>query len=273
MLIDTHCHLNFKTFDGHTDEVVKRANEAGISHIVIPGTDYPTSKKAFDIAVRTKGAYAAAGIHPHHIFEMMEQKDSPALDDKIRQIEMLLKENKVVAVGEVGIDRHMYRKTKYPEYRIEEEFVNLQKSFLKAQMQLAISNKKSLILHNREAKEDFLEVLKNNWDARLEKKTVFHCCEADSDLLEFAKTHRIFIGVDGDVVYDKNKQEFIRQVPIEILVLETDSPFLAPNKKFPNEPKNIVLIAETIGIIKNITPVEVAEHTTHNAKSLFSLSD
>lgn len=273
MLFDTHCHLNFKTFDDRTDDVVRRANAAGVSHIVVPGTDYPTSRKALDIATGTKNTYAAAGIHPHHIFEMMESNDLSSRTSKLKQIEDLLKHDKVVAVGEVGMDRHMYRKTKYPDYKIEEEFVNLQKSFLKAQVLLAVKYGKSLILHNREAKTDFLEVLESNWDARLEKKTVFHCCEPDPELLKFAESHRIYIGVDGDVAYDKGKQDFIKEVPIEILVLETDSPFLSPERKFPNEPKNIVLIAEAIGNIKNIKPEKVAEYTTDNAKRLFSLSD
>lgn len=271
MLIDTHCHLNFKTFDDNIDDVVKRANESGVGYIIVPGTDYTTSKKALDIALRFDSVYAAAAIHPHHIFEMFKREEVMGNEDKLVDIESLLKEPKVVAVGEVGLDRHMYSKTKYQDYKVEEEFVNLQKEFLKAQIDLAIKYKKSLILHNREAKEDFLALLSSYSDKNLEYKTVFHCCEPDMELLQFAKDHKFFIGVDGDVAYSKEKQEFIKSVPLEMLVLETDSPFLSPTRKFPNAPSNIPKIAQIVAELMNKSFKDVEISTTENAKRLFSL--
>ncbi|MEK7079220.1 MAG: TatD family hydrolase, partial [Patescibacteria group bacterium] len=187
------------------------------------------------------------------------------------------------AVGEVGLDKHYYQNTKYADYTISPEFINLQKELLVAQIKLAIQHKKSLILHNREAKKEFLEVMRKNWNEGLAYKTVFHCCEADKDLLSFAKEHHIFIGVDGDVTYDLQKQEFVKTIPLDLLVLETDSPYLLPEplrskkmflpagRQVPNEPKNIPFIALCISEIKGVSINQLIDTTTENAKRLFHL--
>ena len=287
MFFDTHCHLNFEAFNLRVEEVINQANKAGVGHIVIPGTDLKTSEKAIKIAEKNQGVYAAMGIHPHHIFEIYSKSSIPKFFDGkpqtaknlISSLLKLLSHPKVVAIGEVGIDRHIYQKTKYPDYKIEEEFVKLQKVFLKEQIKLAIKYNKSLILHNREAREDTLGVLRSVWDRKLEGRAVFHCCEPDKTLLEFAQDHKMFIGVDGDITYYKEKQRFIKTVPLEMLVLETDSPFLMPEplrqgfggQARYNEPKNIPLIAEFIAKLKNISIEEIAKTTTENAKRLFRI--
>lgn len=292
-MFDTHCHLNFKAFDGRVEEVINQANKAGVNQIVIPGTDVETSKKAIEIAEKFDGIYAAVGIHPHNVFEILKAQGqnflSPVGDAKnsipslylkkeIKKIENLLSNKKVLAIGEVGIDRHIYQKTKYPDYKIEEEFVELQKIFLKEQIKLAIKYDKSLILHNREAREDTLGVLGSVWDRKLEGRAVFHCCEPDKTLLEFAQKHKMFIGVDGDVTYYKEKQKFIKIVPLDMLVFETDSPFLNPEPLrkteggMKNEPKNIKIIAEFIAQLLHCSIDSLSKQTTENAKRLFSVS-
>jgi len=279
MFFDTHCHLNFEAFDGKVDEVIDRAKKTGVNQIVIPGTDVDTSEKAVAIAEKYDGIYAAVGIHPHHIFEIYSKSSIPKFFDGkpqtaknlVSSLFKLLSHPKVVAVGEVGIDRHIYQKTKYPNYKIEEEFVELQKIILKEQIKLAVEYGKSLVLHNREAKKEMFEVLNDVWDKKLEGRSVFHCCEPDETLLEFAKDHKMFIGVDGDIAYYKEKQQFIKTVPLEMLVLETDSPFLSSTKQFPNEPKNIILIAEFIAKLKNISIKKIAKITTENARKLFKI--
>ncbi|MBI5122272.1 TatD family hydrolase [Candidatus Roizmanbacteria bacterium] len=296
MFFDTHCHLNFKAFDRRVDEVINQANKVGVDQIVIPGTDVETSEKAIEIAEKYDGIYAAVGIHPHHVFEIFKAREqnflspvgtlpagngvSQVAKNFIPSLSKLLAHPKVVAVGEVGIDRHIYQKTKYPDYKIEEEFVDLQKIFLKEQIKLAIKYDKSLILHNREAREDMFAVLNEVWDKKLANRSVFHCCEPDKTLLEFAQKHKMFIGVDGDITYYKEKQEFIKTVPLEMLVLETDSPFLMPrllsggrSSTRYNEPQNIVLIAEFIAKLKGIPVEEVAKITTKNARRLFKISN
>ena len=116
-----------------------------------------------------------------------------------------------------------------------------------------------------------MEILREMWDKKLERRTVFHCCEPDETLLEFTKDHKMFIGVDGDITYYEDKQQFIKEIPLDMLVLETDSPFLSPTKQFPNEPKNIPLIAEFVAKLKGISVDEVAKVTTENARKLFKI--
>ncbi len=295
-MFDTHCHLNFKAFDGRVDEVIDQANKVGVSQIVIPGTDVETSKKAVAIAEKHDEIYAAVGIHPHHVFEIFQKDRSSATNffhktnkseknsfaSDLKHIKDLLKNKKVVAIGEVGIDRHIYQKTKYPDYKIEEEFVELQKIILKEQIKLAIKYDKSLILHNREAREETLGVLEGVWDRKLEGRTVFHCCEPDKTLLRFAQDHKMFIGVDGDITYSNppagGKQQFIKTVPLKMLVLETDSPFLMPrllsggrSSTRYNEPKNIPLIAEFIAQLLHCSIDSLAKQTTENARRLFKI--
>lgn len=276
-MFDTHCHLNFRAFDGKVDQVVERASVAGLTHIVSPGTDLETSKKAVAIASRFENVYAAVGIHPHHIFELKEKSEKLKVD--LEEIEKLLQNDKVVAVGEIGLDRHYYVKTKYADYGISREFIELQKEVFKEQILMALKLDKSIIFHNREAKTDFMGVLNETWDEKLQGRVVFHCCEPDIELLEYAKQHKVYIGVDGDVTYSKEKQEFVKTVPLEMLVLETDSPFLIPEPlrskpreaRGPNEPANLGLIAEKVAYLKNISVETVAEITTENAERLFQL--
>lgn len=271
-MFDTHCHLNFKSFRKTLSEVVNRAHKVGVSYMLIPGTDIETSRKAVEIAEKFDGVYAAVGIHPHHVYESRIKNREYG----IQNIEDLLKNRKVIAVGEVGIDKHVYEETKYGNYEINGSFLKNQKELLIEQIQLAIQYKKSLILHNREATDDMVSVLSHQWDKQLEGRTVFHCCEPDERLLMFAKEHRVYIGVDGDITYDKKKQEFVKHIPLELLVLETDSPFLLPEplrsqKKYPNEPANLPMISCFISAILEIPEETFNEATNQNSKLMLGL--
>ena len=300
MLFDTHCHLNFGAFDGRVKDVINEAKKAGVNQIVIPGTDVPTSEKAVAIAEKYEGVYAAVGIHPHHVFGIwtienrrlkggVEDRKSKIeknptsifyrqhLSSIINHLSSLLSHPKVVAIGEVGIDRHIYQKTKYPDYKIAEEFVELQKIVLVEQIKLAHKYKKALIIHNREAKNEVLGILSNYGLRITDYRSVFHCCEPDPELLKFAKDHKMFIGVDGDITYYKEKQQWIKTVPLDMLVLETDSPFLIPRlrpgatARQSNEPKNIVVIAEFVAKLKGVSINRLIDTTTKNARILFNV--
>lgn len=274
-MFDTHCHLNFKAFKKNLPEVIDRAKEAGVKYIVIPGTDVKTSKNAVEIAQNHENLYAAVGIHPHHVYKLMTS-DQLSTENDLKEIEVLLSQPKVVALGEIGIDRHEYENTKYETYSVDERFIELQKELFTKQINLALKHNKSIIFHNREAKADVLKILDDKWNKKLEYRTVFHCCEPDEELLEFAIDHKMFIGVDGDITYYTEKQEFIKKVPLDMLVLETDSPFLLPEplrsqKKYPNGPQNMPLIAEFIAKLMDISTQELEKQITENAKKLFHL--
>ena len=274
-MFDTHCHLNFKIFQNNLNKVINKAREKGIKYFLIPATDIKTSKKAIEIADQYKDVYGACGIHPHHIFKYYD-KSLDTVKKEIREIEKLIINKKVLAVGEIGLDRYQYEKTKYMDYKVSSKFFNLQEELLRAQIKLAVKHEKSVILHNRQAVSEMLDILNSTWDKRLIGRTVFHCCEPDERLLIFAKKKKVYIGVDGDITYSRKKQEFIKNVPMELLVLETDSPFILPEpvksqKRYPNEPSNLIHISKFISSLLDINEQEIIEVTTNNAKKLFRL--
>jgi len=283
-MFDTHCHLNFSAFDGILEKVISEAKNEGVEKFVVPGTDVETSKKAVEISKKYEEIFAAVGIHPHHVFKIKNEKIKNKNDNEklkitkmIKAIENLLIEPKVVAVGEIGLDRHIYQKTKYEDYKIDEEFIALQKEVFLTQLNLAKKYKKAVIIHNREAKDDLLKIL-NTYYLILDTPMVFHCCEPDFDLLNFAKKNHIYIGVDGDVTYDPKKQAFVKKIPLSLLVLETDSPFLTPTPlrndqktKFPNTPKNLILVAQKVAEIKGEKVEKIIKLTKENGKRLFKI--
>jgi len=289
LMFDTHCHLNFKRFKDNIKDVVDRAIKAGVTGIIVPGTDIHTSKVSVELSNQYEGVYSAVGIHPHHVFSVIpnlfrdlnKKMLKPVQHDKnldVKELEKLLIHPKVVAVGEVGLDKFQYTNTKYQTYQINTEFIEAQKQLLVEQIKLALKYDKSLIIHNREAKSDLLPLLEKNWDKKLKGKTVFHCCEPDLELLEFAQKYDIFIGVDGDITYGIEKAEFIKKVPLEMLVVETDSPYLLPEplrkkKEYPNEPKNIPLVIEAISTLRKCSFEKVERIVSVNALQLFQLPE
>lgn len=269
MLFDTHTHIQFDVFDKNRDEVIADAKKAGVEKIIAVGTNLGTSEKAIEVAKKYEQVYASIGIHPHHVFEHFHSDID--IRTHLQALEKYLKHPKVIAVGETGTDKHDYPKTKYKNYAVHEDFLELQKELFELQIKLAIKYKKTLILHTIQAIEELLEVLNKNWDKFLEGRSVFHCCESDQKLLDFAIKHNICIGIDADVSEYKEKEEFVKKVPLELLVLETDSPFLSPPEKtFPNTPANLALIAQKIAEIKKIDFKKVEEITFENSNRLFN---
>jgi len=280
--IDTHCHLNFKRFNKTRDQAVMEAQRQGVGACIVPGTDIISSQKAVEIAAQYPQVYAAVGVHPHHVYVSQQstvnssQSEDRSQKTDMEELEKLVIHPKVVAVGEVGLDRHEYEETKYENYQISEEFMQAQKSYFRSQINLAKKYEKALILHNRETKRELLAVLGEEWAESMRFRTVFHCSEPDEELLAYAQVHNIYIGIDGDVTYGGDKAQFALKVPLELLVLETDSPFLLPEplraqKLYPNTPSNIPLIAQCIADIKGVAVEEVARATTENARKLFHL--
>lgn len=282
-MFDTHTHIQFKIFEGRVDEVVDLARHFGVSKIMVVGTDLESSKNAVNLASQFNGVYASVGIHPHHVFEYFTNSHPELVSgSKIDSgsntsgmtdgVEDLLNHPKVLAIGETGMDKYIYKNTKYLNYLISEDFLDLQKRFFTLQIKLAIKYDKSLIVHNMEAVDETLAVLKDNWSEVLSGRSVFHCCEPDFRLLDFAKEYNIFIGVDGDVTYDRAKQKFVKLVPLELLVLETDSPFLVPKgSQSLNIPSNLRVIAEKISKIKKVEQKKIEEITFQNSLKLFGI--
>ncbi len=299
MLVDTHCHTNFKIFKSQVDKVLERAHQAGVDQFMVVGSDLKNSRLAVKQATTYPEIKAAIGVHPHHVWryltkaqnqakvtsQSLEELRELAVDEVVSALRELAtaSPNQVVAIGEVGFDRHFYEKTQYETLAITQEYLAWQRAFFIAQAQLAGELGLALIIHNREAVDDLLEVFSQRSDLIYSKKTVFHCCEPAEKLLEFAKKHEFYIGVDGDVTYDQKKQAFIKKVPLEMLVLETDSPYLLPEPERSQkqglrfrdraaEPKHVRVVAEFVAWLKQTDLQKVAETTTQNAKKLFPLT-
>jgi TatD DNase family protein len=259
-MIDTHCHLNFKAFKNNLPEVVKQAVANEVKKIIVPGADLDSSLKAVELTKQYKNIFAAVGIHPIHAKKVVKKFGFRKIKQKLLKLTAY---KKVVAIGECGLD-YLY----FPDDK------NLQKKLFSLQIDLAYQLKLPLIFHNRKASEDLLKMVKNS--KKQVKKAVFHCFQGDNRLLDWVITNDFFVGINGIVTYDKNMQAVVKQTPLKNIVLETDAPYLLPEplkskKLFPNQPKNVKIVADWIAKIKGDSFLNVKNQTTLNAVQLFKV--
>jgi TatD DNase family protein len=260
-MFDTHCHLNIDPLYKKHLDVIKSARENGVKQFLIPGNNLNSSRKSIEISSDFEGVYSAIGIHPTENLEKVNvEKVFSVFEDLIEENE------KIVAVGECGLDYFRYKSP-----------TRIQRKVLKKHINFASKHALTLILHNRMATEDLICDLRKNYSPSHGGRVVFHCCPPEDILLNYAVENSIYIGICGDVTYDYVKQDFIKKVPVELLVLETDSPFLTPaparsKVKFPNTPSNLRYISEKVAELKGISVDEVNKVTTKNAIMLFAIN-
>lgn len=261
-LIDTHCHLNLNHYQDDLEAVVDRALDRGVDRILIPGTTLETSRKAIELAERHPKLFAAAGVHPN---------EATSWDaDTFRQLEQLVSNPKVVAIGEIGLDY-------YRQYAP----TDLQKEILAKQLNLATKTNLPVIIHSRESLSDLWPVLAR-WQSDLsrdgsqlaDRPGVLHSFDGDLDTAREAIESRFFIGVTGPITFQnaKAKQEVFRNLPLEALLIETDSPYLTPHpfRGRRNEPGYVFYVAEKLANLHRLAVEEVAAQTSRNADWLFS---
>lgn len=259
-LIDTHCHINFDSYDADREAVIARAAEAGVDRIINPAVDLETSQAVVDLAAHYPGLYATVGVHPN------SSKDfEPAWIESITE---LAGQPKVVAIGEIGLDYHWDESPKEKQFEAFE-----------AQLALAAKLELPVIIHNREASEDVIVILEQ-WAANLpesmrERPGVLHSFSAPKAVAERALNIGFYLGFTGPITY-KNADELRRigaGVPLERMVVETDGPFLTPipHRGKRNEPAYIPLIVERLATLRQIRVEAMAEATTANAEHLFRL--
>lgn len=254
-IFDTHCHLNDEKLYPQIEEIIKRANDAGVKQMLVVGWDYNSSKLAVEISEKYACCWAAVGYHPENIFDIKNNEFEDTL--------ALSSHPKVVAIGEIGLD---YLWTK------DEDKRELQKEYFIKQLKFANKNKLPVIIHNREAFEDCLEILK---EYRPIYSGTMHCYSGSVELLNEVIKLGLYIGLDGPVTFTnaKTPKEVAEVVPLEKLLLETDSPYLTPHpfRGTLNEPVNIRLILDEISNIKNLSKKHIAEVTFSNACRLFNI--
>jgi TatD DNase family protein len=253
MLIDTHCHLNFKAFEDDVDKVIFEAKAVGIEKIIVPGAAMETSLKAVELAEKFREIYATVGVHPVHIQEAGEVE---------KFLGRFLGKEKVVGIGETGLD--------YKDKNLLDKTKKKQQNLFLTHLLMAEKRGLPVIIHNREASEDVLKVI-SIFEGKVHG--VFHCFSGDEDFLKKVIKMGFFVGVDGNVTYNKALQGIVKKIPLEKMVLETDSPFLTPipYRGLRNEPKNVKLVGEFIAKIRDISFEKMVEETGKNAARLFGI--
>lgn len=252
MLIDTHCHLDFPEYDTDRDEVIRRANIAGIDYIINVGSSIEGSRNSVELAKKYDCVYAVVGIHPH-------EADNPGAD-AVEAIGGLLNNDKVVAIGEIGLDY-------YKNYSRQEN----QRPLFISLIKLAKETNLPIVLHSRHAEEDTLKILQDY----MPLKAVVHCFSGDEDFLNSCLKLGFFISFTCNITFKKaqNLRDMVKAAPLNRIMLETDCPYLSPEgqRGRRNEPASVKLLAEEVAKIKGISFEDAAISTTANAKKFFNL--
>jgi TatD DNase family protein len=254
MLIDTHAHLEMREFNDDREDVIKRAKDAGVEYIITNGTTVESSRDAVVLADKYDFIYAAVGIHPH------ETKD--ILHPAYELLRHLAKHKKVVAYGEVGLDYHYEHSGRAIQQR---KF----RDMLREARELGLP----VIVHDRDAHEDTLRILSEEWPPEL--GGVMHCFSGDIEFARKVMERGFYLSIAGPVTFPKADalREVVRQIPIEQMLIETDAPYLAPQafRGKRNEPAHVRNTAEMIARVKGLSFEDVARITSFNAMQLFGI--
>ncbi len=263
MFIDTHAHLDFPEYDSDREEVARRSLEEGVEHIINVGTSIEGSRRTLELAEKYDFISASIAIHPHHAGEVNPNtQDSGVGVDCLEELEKLASSQKVVAIGETGLD---YYKNFSPREEQEKLFRN--------SIRLARKRGLPLIIHSRESSEDTLRILKE--ERGEESGGVMHCFSYPWHIAEQVLDMGFYISMAGQITFPKSQalREVVKKIPPEKMLLETDCPFLAPQKfrGKRNEPCYVKYIAEELSAIYGLSIDELAGITSQNAKRLFKL--
>ncbi len=255
-LIDTHCHLDWNSFDPDRQAVIDRAVQAGVRRMITIGVDLASSRRAVEIAEQQVGVYAAVGVHPNDCADFAATM--------LQEIRWLARHPKVVAIGEIGLD--------YYWHKVDHD---TQARAFRAQLELAAEIDKPVIIHSRAAAPDVVTILDDFTQRSARVTGTLHSYFDDLEIARRIFALGFYIGVTGPITFKKSDRErdIIRQVPLERLLLETDAPFLTPHphRGERNEPAYVRQVAETIARSREQPVEEIARQTTRNAERLFNL--
>jgi TatD DNase family protein len=251
MIIDSHCHLDYEPLINDINQILLNAKNNNISHLLTIGTGLDSSKKVYEIVEKYENIYGSIGIHPN--------STTNNLADLNELLTIKKKSKKIIAFGETGLDYFYKRSEKKDQLYSFEKHI-----------ELAISERVPVIVHTRDADQDTLSVIKKN---HLKTKFLIHCFTGS---LEFAKKLLEFgclISFSGIITFKKSSdlRSVVKYVPIEKMLIETDSPYLSPDplRGKSNEPANVKIVAENVALIKDISFEDVANITSRNFKNFF----
>lgn len=251
MIVDSHAHLNHEDLFGRADEVLARAAAAGVGAVVVVGYDVPSSQRAVELAERLPQVVAAVGLHPYEA--------GRAGASEIAAIAALARSPRVAAIGEIGLDFH------------GDAFApkELQLDLARVQFDLARQRGLPAVLHLRESGLDIVPLL----DAYPDVRPVFHCFDGGEALLAEALARGAYVSFAGNLTYKRNEslRALCAQVPPDRLLVETDSPYLAPQTRRgrTNEPQYVVETLAVLAAAHGVEPREMARHTARNAAAVF----
>ena len=261
---DSHAHLDDAKFDSDREKLIDEIYKSGVTKLVSAGYSLEGSKTGVELANKYDFIYTTSGISPN---DVPEGDDFPQLENNLwktlTKIKDLAKQNsKVVAIGEIGLDYYWNKENK-----------DLQKLAFTAQIDIANELNLPIVIHTREAVMDTLQILKEH---PVNQKGVFHCCPLNRELVKEALKLDFFISFAGPVTFknSKNANEIVNLVPLDHILIETDSPYLSPEplRGRRNDSRNVKYIAQKIADFRGISLEKVAQITYQNAKKIFKIS-
>lgn len=257
MIFDTHCHLNAEELLPNIDEIIENATKVGVNRFLVVGWDKESSFKAVELAKQYDCIYAAIGFHPCNVFDINEKDFDEVMN--------LYNENKVVAIGEIGLD---YYWVKDPRDRLK------QKEWFIKQIDIANKYHIPVVIHNRDAFMDCLSILKEH---KPQYGGVMHCYSGSVESLEEVLKLGLHIGLGGPLTFTnaKTPKEVCEVAPLESILSETDCPYLSPHplRGTLNEPKNIALVIDEITNLKGMSKKHVLDQLYKNALSVFGIKE
>ena len=280
-LFDTHAHYNDEKFDNDRKQVIQDIYNSNVTMLVNAGYSVESSIKGVEIAKDYDWMFNIVGVSPNDISEGVDEIDKQIsrIEDLVKKDQNIVKDvesdtaeslnivnnnRKIVAIGEIGLDYYWNKENKA-----------LQKYAFIKQIELANKYNLPIVIHTREAVDDTIDILKNKIEAT--KKSVFHCCPLNRELVKQALKMGFYISFAGPVTFknSKNANEIIQMVPLDKMVIETDSPYLAPepHRGTRNDSRNVRYIAEKIANVKEISLEDIAKITYKNAMKIFEITD
>ena len=254
---DTHSHYNDEKFDEDRYEIIKDIYKSGVTKFITVGYNIQSSIKAIEISKKIDYTYCAIGVSPNDVPERKEE-----WNNMYKKLEELSDNKKIVAIGEIGLDYYWNKDNK-----------ELQKKVFIDQIELANKFNLPIVIHTRDAMNDTIDILQNKINVK--KRGIFHCCPQNMELIKSALDLGFYISFAGPITFKNSKSahECVNLVPLDRLLIETDSPYLSPepNRGKRNDSSNIHFIAEKVAEFKSIPVEMVAEQTYKNAKKIFSI--
>lgn len=265
---DSHAHYDDEKFNDDREKLIQLIYESDITKFMSAGYDEKSSELGLKLAKKYKFIYTTSGISPNDVKENMEKTE-----EKISKIESLIQQeikdskesnrySKIVGVGEIGLDYYWNNENK-----------EIQKYAFERQIEIANKYKLPIVIHTREAVMDTIDILKNTKIAQY--KGVFHCCPLNRELVKEALKLGFYISFSGVITFknSKNAEEIVNMVPLDRILIETDSPYLSPEPKRGqrNDSRNVKYVAERIAELRNLPIETIAKNTYQNAEKIFSI--